>query len=138
YFLYLTDVDLGEVDALIEESPRDAKRMLAREIVTMYHDGSAAKAAEAEFDRIHVRHERPSDVPQVSLDRALVKDDGTVWVIDLLQGSGLVGSRSEAKRLIEQGGVRVNESKVESADVDLPFAAPMLVQVGKRAFVELT
>ena len=137
YFLYLTDIDLGEVDALINESPRDAKRMLAREIVTMYHDADAAQAAEAEFDRIHVRHERPSDVPQISLDRTLLKDDGTVWVIDLLQASGLVESRGEAKRLIAQGGVRINEEKIVSADLDVPFDPPLLVQVGKRSFAEL-
>lgn len=134
YFGSLTDV---EPEALSGLSPRDLKRRLGIEIVSMYHNAEAAQAAQEEFDRIHVRHERPSEVPQVSLDRALVKDDGTVWVIDLLQGSGLVGSRGDAKRLIAQGGVRVNESKVESADADLPFAAPMLVQVGKRAFVEI-
>jgi len=137
YFLYLTDIDLDEVDKLIVDSPRDAKRKLAREIVTMYHDADAAGSAEREFDRIHVRHERPSDVPHVTLDRSLVKDDGTIWIIDLLQASGLVGSRGEAKRLIQQGGVKVNDSKLDSPDADLPFSAPMLVQVGKRSFADV-
>ena len=137
YYIYLTDVELADIESLIEESPRDAKRRLAREIVSMYHDTDAAKSAELEFDRIHIHHDRPTDIPQLSLDRALLKDDGTIWVIDLLQASGLVSSRGEAKRLIQQGGVRVNEEKVDSPDLDLPFAAPMLVQVGKRSFVEL-
>jgi tyrosyl-tRNA synthetase len=49
----------------------------------------------------------------------------------------LVDSRSQAKRLIQQGGVRINDEKVTSPDVDVTFAAPVLVQVGKRSFVEL-
>ena len=137
YYIYLTDVELVQVESLIEESPRDAKRRLAREIVTMYHDADAAAEAEAEFDRIHIHHDRPSDISELSLDRALLKDDGTIWVIDLLQASGLVSSRGEAKRLVQQGGVRVNEKKIDSPDLDLSFSAPMLVQVGKRSFVEL-
>jgi len=138
YFDKLTDIPLdAELEAAIQASPRDAKRMLARTIVTMYHDASAAEAAEAEFDRIHVHHDRPSDVPQVELDRTILKDDMTIWVVDLLQASGLVGSRGEAKRLIQQGGVKVNDQRVDSQDLDIPFAPPVLVQVGKRAFVEL-
>ena len=134
YFVFLTDADLPSD---LADAPRDAKRSLAREIVSMYHSADAAAAAEAEFDRIHVHHERPSEVPQVSLDRALLKPDGSIWIIDLLQASGLVGSRGEAKRLIQQGGVRVNEEKVDSQDLDIPFDPPLLVQVGKRAFAEL-
>jgi len=135
YFVFLTDV---APPAGLAKSPRDVKRQLAREIVSMYHDAEAAEAAEAEFDRIHIRHERPTDVPQIELDRALLKEDGTIWIIDLLQASGLLGSRGEAKRLIQQGGVKVNEEKVDSQDLDVPFEPPVLVQVGKRAFVELT
>jgi tyrosyl-tRNA synthetase len=138
YFDWLTDVDLDEdLEWSISDAPRDAKRRLAREIVGMYHDPDAAEAAEAAFDRIHVHHERPTDVPQVELDRSLLKDDGTIWIVDLLQASGQVASRGEAKRLIQQGGVKVNEEKVDSQDLDVPFDPPVLVQVGKRSFVEL-
>jgi len=138
YFDRLTDVVLdAEFDRSIETSPRDAKRRLAREIVGMYHDAAAAESAESEFDRIHVHHERPSEIPQVALDRSLLKEDGSIWIIDLLQASGLVSSRGEAKRLIEQGGVKVNEEKIESQDLDVPLDPPMLVQVGKRSFVEV-
>ena len=138
YFDKLTDVPLDDdLKASIETAPRDAKRRLAREIVTMYHGSAAAEPAEAEFDRIHVRHERPTEIPQVNLDRSLLKDDGSIWIIDLLQASGLVHSRGEAKRLIQQGGVKVNDEKVDSQDLDVPFDPPALVQVGKRSFVEL-
>jgi len=138
YFDWLTDVELDEdLERSISDAPRDAKRRLARVIVAMYHDDAAAESAEAAFDRIHVHHERPAEVPRVGLDRSLLKSDGTIWIVDLLQTSGLVASRGEAKRLIQQGGVKVNEEKVDSQDLDVPFDPPILVQVGKRSFVEL-
>jgi len=133
YFLYLTDVP---DEAVADLPPRDAKRRLAQELVTMYYGATAAAAAQEEFDRIHIRRERPSDVPQIAIDRTHVKEDGTIWVIDLLEATGLVASRAEAKRLIAQGGVRINNDRVESVDLDLPFHPPMLIQVGKRAFAE--
>jgi tyrosyl-tRNA synthetase len=110
---------------------------LAWEIVSIYHGEAEAEAAREAFERVHIRHERPSDVPQIELDRALVKGDGTIWIVSMLDAAGLVESRGEAKRLIAQGGVRVNERRVEAIDADLPFEPPMLVQVGKRTFVEL-
>jgi len=136
YFFQLTDLDMSEADALIASSPRDAKRRLALEIVAHYHDEDLALAAQEEFDRIHIQHARPSDVPQVKIDRGLLKDGNVIWVISLLQGSGLVNSRGEAKRLIMQGGVRVNEERITSPDLELPFEPPMLIQVGKRSFAE--
>ncbi|MBU1049297.1 tyrosine--tRNA ligase [Candidatus Bipolaricaulota bacterium] len=134
YFVFLTDINPDTVNDL---SPRDAKRMLARELVTMYHSADAAAEAQEEFDRIHIRHERPTEVPQVSLDRSLVKEDGGVWIIDLLQASGLVESRSQAKRLIQQGGVKINDEKASSPELDIPFHPPVMIQVGKRGFTEL-
>ena len=86
---------------------------------------------------IHIQRDRPSEIPQIELDRSLLKSDGTIWIIDLLQASGLVSSRGEAKRLIQQGGVKVNEEPIESQDLDVPFTPPILVQVGKRSFAEL-
>ena len=138
YFDRLTDVPLDdELERTIEASPRDAKRRLAREIIGMYHSPDAAGSAESEFDRIHIHHDRPTEIAQVSLDRSLLKDGGTIWIVNLLQASGLVKSRGEARRLIQQGGVKVNEEKVDSQEIDVPFDPPVLVQVGKRSFVEL-
>ncbi len=135
YFEQLTDVT---VDAWEDLPPRDAKRLLARTLVAWYHSDDEALIAEEEFDRIHIRHERPSDVDRRRLERDAVKENGTVWVVDLLERSGLVGSRGEAKRLIKQGGVRIQEQAVTDVNADLVFSPPMLVQVGKRKFVELT
>ena len=134
YFFYLTDVP---AEALSELPPRDAKRRLAWELVAMYHDREGADAAREEFDRVHIHRERPSEITQIRVDRALIKDDETIWIIDLLEASGLVQSRAEAKRLIQQGGVRVNEEPISSVDLDLSFEPPLLIQVGKRFFVEV-
>jgi len=136
YFYQLTDVIVEDVQPMIEDVPRDAKRVLAREIVSIYHDKDAAMAAQEEFDRVHIQHERPSEVPQVQIDRTLIKEDGAIWIVDLLQASNLVKSRGEAKRLIAQGGVKINDERISSADLDLPFEPPILIQVGKRAFAE--
>ncbi|HDL85495.1 MAG TPA: tyrosine--tRNA ligase [Candidatus Acetothermia bacterium] len=136
YFFQLTDIEMAKAESLIERSPRDAKRRLALEIVAHYHDKDAAIAAQEEFDRVHIQHERPSDVPQVKIDRELLKDGNVIWVISLLQGSGLVKSRGEAKRLIMQGGVKINEERIASPELELAFNPPMLIQVGKRSFVE--
>ncbi len=133
YFFYLTDVLYDEVAFL---PPRDAKRRLAREVVTMYHSADEAIVAQEEFDRVHIRHERPTQIDQVAIDRNLLKDGARIWVIDLLEGSGLVASRSEAKRLISQGGVRINDERVSSVDLELEFTPPLVIQVGKRSFVE--
>jgi tyrosyl-tRNA synthetase len=132
YFDALTHVP----DEQRESSPRDRKRQLAREVVKEFHSAEAADAAQVEFDRVFVQHERPSDVPRVSIDRALLKEGGTIWVVDLLEASGLVTSRAEAKRLIAQGGVKIGGERVAREDLDVPFAPPLLIQVGKRAFAE--
>jgi len=138
YYCFLTDIDLDEVRPTIQSAPRDAKRRLAMELASAYHGSDAAARARDEFDRIHIHRERPSEVPGVRLDRRFVKPDGTVWIVDLLEASGLVASRGDARRLVEQGGVRVNEARIERPDADVPFEPPVLVQVGKRSFVELT
>jgi len=133
YFLRLTD---SEPRSITDLAPRDAKRALAREIITIYHGKKAAEAAQEEFDRVHIRHECPQEVLQVLIDRNLLKEDGTIWVIDLLEAAGMVKSRGEAKRLIAQGGVRIGNERIASPDLDLPFEPPLLIQVGKRSFAE--
>jgi len=136
YFAFLTDVDIEEAREEIARSPRDAKRRLAMEIVTIYHGAEAAGAARDEFDRIHVRHERPSEVERLELDRSLVKEDGTVWVVDLLAASGLVNSRGEAKRVIRQGGARVNGERIPSEILGEPIRIREEELVGRREGVD--
>jgi tyrosyl-tRNA synthetase len=111
-----------------ETEPNEAKRELARRIVERYHDAGAAKAAEEHFDRLHVRHELPEEI-----EEARVAADGPLHLPALL--ADLFGlSRSEARRLIEQGGVKIDERVVDGDQLDIPTDGldGAVVQVGKR------
>jgi tyrosyl-tRNA synthetase len=134
YFELLTEVPWDEVKAF---HPKDCKARLAWEIVRFFHGGKKADEAKEEFERVFSRGERPSEVERVFINPGLIKKDGTIWIVDLLSGSSSVKSRSEAKRLIEQGAVWVSGKRIKSVDCDLPFEEGMLLRVGKRRFVEV-
>jgi tyrosyl-tRNA synthetase len=111
-----------------EGEPNLAKRELARRIVERYHDRAAAEAAERHFDRLHVEHEPPEEI-----EEATVAANGSLHLPALLaEQFGL--SRSEARRLIEQGGVRINGRVVAADQLDLPVDGldGAVLQVGKR------
>jgi tyrosyl-tRNA synthetase len=111
-----------------EGEPNLAKRELARRIVERYHDRAAAEAAERHFDRLHVEHEPPEEI-----EEATVAANGSLHLPALLaEQFGL--SRSEARRLIEQGGVRIDGRVVAADQLDLPVDGldGAVLQVGKR------
>jgi len=112
-------------------SGRDAKRALARAIVTRYHGPGAAEAAEAHFDRVHVAREVPDDIPTISLPAA-----ATVHLPELLGGE-LGMSRSDVRRTIGQGGVRLDGVPVSELDLSTEGLAGRVLQVGKRRFFRL-
>jgi tyrosyl-tRNA synthetase len=115
-------------------SPRDAKRALARALVARFHSEDAAAAAEAEFDRIHVRHEAPSNMPEVEWPRG----DGSVHLPALLAAVFAV-STSEARRTLGQGGVRLDGMPVASGTLDLSAdeVDGRVLQLGKRRFARV-
>jgi tyrosyl-tRNA synthetase len=116
------------------QGPRDAKRGLAVALVARFHGADAASAAEAAFDRQFVRHELPEDVPELEWRRA----EGTVHVPALLaQAFGV--STSQARRAIEQGGVKVDGQPLADASFDLAAdeVDGKVVQLGKRRFVRV-
>jgi tyrosyl-tRNA synthetase len=116
------------------EAPRDAKRALARALVTRFHSSAAAESAEAAFDRIHVRHEAPEDMPEVEF----AASDGTVHLPALLAAAFGV-STSEARRNLAAGGVRLDGEPLAGGLLDLPAAEVdgRVVQLGKRRFVRV-
>jgi tyrosyl-tRNA synthetase len=142
WFRLCTDFEPGEVDAIDRQladgslRPDIAKRRLAREIVRLYHGEEAAVAAEARFDQIHRRHEVPDDVEEMALPDDTIRD-GSIWLPRLLTTTGLAASNGEARRLIEQGGVRVDGEPVGDPDAELPAEslAGKVLQVGRRRFV---
>ena len=87
-------------------NPRDVKAHLAREIVTQFHDEASAHAAEAEFVRMFRQGALPTDIPIIALNAAL-RDAKTI--VDALIAANLASSKSEARRLVKQGGVRLDK-----------------------------
>jgi tyrosyl-tRNA synthetase len=111
--------------------PRDAKRALARHLVARFHDAEAAERAEAHFDRLFVEREAPDDVEEATFEAV----NGTVHLPAVLEGQFGV-SRSEGRRLLAQGGVRLDGEALGADDQDLPAERldGALLQVGKRRF----
>ena len=119
------------------ESPRDAKRALARALVARFHDPAAAAAAEQAFDRIHREHRPPEEMP-VAVLTANGADDALVHLPALLAEAFGV-SRSEARRSLEQGGVKLDGEPLAGAPLDRPLDEldGRVLQLGKRRFVRL-
>jgi tyrosyl-tRNA synthetase len=128
YVELCTDLRAQEVNKL---SPRDAKAKLAREIVKIYHGEKEAERAEEEFEKVFQKKEKPSSVPRVQVAQK------TLPLGELLIAAGLAGSKAEARRLVEQGGVRVDEEVQSEANREIQIKPGMVLRVGKRRFVEI-
>jgi tyrosyl-tRNA synthetase len=117
-----------------EHSPRDAKRALARDLVAWLHSPEAAAAAERRFDRVHVDHEAPEEIQEASFQ----SDGGVVHLPGLIAEEFRI-SRSEARRLIDQGGVMLGEAPLATGEYDIPGerADGEVLKVGKRRFRRL-
>jgi tyrosyl-tRNA synthetase len=114
-------------------NPRDLKAALGRRLVERFWDESAARAAEERFDRLFRRHEAPEEMPEIEVSPT---DPAGVSVLDLLTSAEFAPSRAQAKRLIAQGGVRLDGEPVESADQRLQ-PGEYVLQAGKRRFVRV-
>jgi tyrosyl-tRNA synthetase len=131
---------MGTYYELLLEEPLDrsrpaveSKRELARRIVARFHGPEAAEAAERRFDRLHVEREAPDDVPEASLP------EGEVVHLPEVISSTFGISRSEARRLLSQGGVRLAGEALDGDALDLPARRleGEVLQVGKRRFARL-
>lgn len=140
YFRLCTPVPIDEVDAIEtslaagREHPNQVKRRLGREIVTLYHDAEAARAAEESFDRVFKEHKAPTDIPGIEVE---LGDE--VYIPRLLQQLGLAASAGEGRRLIDQGGVKLDGAPLESALYTCARARVegAVIQVGKRRFARV-
>jgi tyrosyl-tRNA synthetase len=142
YFELLTDVEPAEVASMSREmekgelNPRDAKLRLAREIVTLYHSEEAAKKAEAEFLKVFARGSLPTDIPVKELSRSQLMD-GKIWIARLINELEMADSNSQARRLIDQGAVRIDGNRVTDVGLELEPADGMVIRVGKRRIAEV-
>ncbi len=122
--------------ACLEEgrNPRDAKVLLAKELVERFHSAADADAAEAEFNNRFRAGAMPSEIPEVTVEAP----EGSIMIGQLLKQAGLVPSTGEANRNIEQGGVRIDGEKIADRRLMIEKGAEIVVQVGKRKWARIT
>lgn len=131
YLTLLTGLPRAEIDALLDTDrthPRDAKIALARRIVTEYSSAEAAEAAAAEFDRVFSRREAPTDMPEIPVAGA------KMGVVELVVSAGFARSNSEAKRLVSQHAVSLDDAKITDIHAEVELATGQVLRVGKRRF----
>jgi tyrosyl-tRNA synthetase len=139
YFELATDVrreKLAEVKSKLVDknfNPRDLKRELARNLVTIYHSAEAAIQAEEEFDRIFIKKDLPDEIEEFSIDTGMTG----INIIDLLSLVKLVSSKGEARRLVAQGGVSIDGEKIMEISTSVIVSSPVVLKVGKRRFIRL-
>ncbi len=134
YFELATDVSAEEITQIKAElaggaNPRDVKARLAREVVALYAGADHVEAAEAHFDSVFRKGETPEEMSDF-----VVAEGSTL--VDVLVGSGLATSKSDARRTLEQGAVKLDGAVV--TDGEMIVSTPAVLQKGKRHFVRLT
>ena len=139
YFELLSFRPLAEIEGFkqkIEEgaNPRDIKFLLGQEIVARFHGAAAGQAAQDEFVARFQKGALPDDMPELSL----AVEAGGIGIVELLKQCQLVASGSEANRLLEQGGVKVDGEKAADRSLKLQAGGSHVLQVGKRKFARVS
>ncbi len=130
--LYYDESQLKEIEKAMHENPRDTKARLAYEIVRLFHSEDAARRAAAEFDRIFRERQAPSDMPEFA-----VPPEGKN-IVDIIYELGFAKSKSEARRIVSQGGAKIDGEKVTNIEaVIVPKQEGSVLKVGKRRFARL-
>ena len=121
---YEFDLNAGKI------SPRDIKRKLAREIVSIYYDDESSVYAEQNFDKIFVTKTIPDDIPEIIIDN-------DTRIIELVKNAKLVDSNSEIRRLIKQGAVKIDDSVVSDINFIVNSDKEIIIKIGKRKFLKV-
>ncbi len=138
YFELITDLKPAEIKELKDRleagtlHPRDAKMLLAKTIVRMYHGVEAAAKAEQHFISVFQKGAMPEEIPAVQWE-----GNTEISLIDLLVELKLLSSKSEARRMIENRGVKINGVKATDTKLEVTISNGLILQVGKRKFVEI-
>ena len=136
YIELCTGLDLEEARDLINRDIKEAHRVFARELVTLYHGEEPVANAEERFDYV-AKGGIPDDVPEVYLG-ADELEDGTVWICKLATSAGLTKSNGEARRLIKNRGLRLNGEQVSDETLQVNLEEPVVLQRGKDTFVRVS
>lgn len=137
YFKLLTNLDeneLAQIKSALKDSsknPRDIKVELAKNIITTYHNKKSAKKAEEEFNKIFRDKQKPSDIEEIKLEI------GNWKLVDLLYELKIVSSKGEARRLVQQGGIKIDDIVQKDFEKEIKVKDEMIAQVGKRRFVKI-
>ena len=137
YYELTTNVsnnELSKIKIELEDqskNPRDLKRALARKLVEMYHSKEEALAAEEEFDNIFIKKGIPDDVPEIKIE------DDSINILDLITKVNFAPTKSEARRLVMQGGVSISDKKITDFKADVSIEDGMILKVGKRKFIKI-
>lgn len=134
YFEYCTRVlDFETIKLDFEKgnaNPRDLKRRLAREIVEIYHTKQKAFKAEEDFDNLFIKKDIPDNIPEISLE-----EDSKL--LDIMLNHAMVTSKGEGKRMIKQGGVKLNDVKISDLNTNVSKGSESILKVGKRKFLKI-
>ncbi|QQE77471.1 tyrosine--tRNA ligase [Alicyclobacillus sp. SO9] len=137
YFELVSDIALPDLEVIKTGldagtiHPRDLKMQLAQELVTRFHNASAATEAVERWQTVFQQGAVPDDMPELSVA------EGPQWIVGVLVDAKLVPSRSEARRMVVQGAVKMNGEKVTDPNAELEFPIDAVLQVGKRKFVRI-
>lgn len=137
YFLLATNTPREQIEQIRKSysNPRDRKLILAHTIVEQYYDSHKARLAQESFISQFTKKELPTDIPEVKLK------SGNYLPADILVQTKLATSKSDARRLLEQGGVKINQKVVAKAQINVPIKIGiknnLVIQVGKRRFVKI-
>ena len=136
YFEFATEIPNDKLTAIENDlengisNPRDLKRELARELVSLYHNSDAAFTAEKEFDALFIQKDEPDDMPEYRLAES-------EKLIGIMVKNGMVASNGEGKRMISQGGVRLDKEKVDDIHSTIEPGKNVVLKVGKRKFLRI-
>ena len=134
YFEYCTRVlDFETIKLDFEKgnaNPRDLKRRLAREIVEIYHTKQKAFKAEEDFDSIFIKKDIPDNIPEITLEEDFK-------LLDIMLNHAMVTSKGEGKRMIKQGGVKLNDVKISDINTNVSKDIESILKVGKRKFLKI-
>ena len=136
YFELATQVPLPEIEEIKKairegENPMIFKKKLGRAIVEVYYSKEDGEKAEQEFTNIFSEHKLPEDIELMKLSTNKIN------IVSLISENGLASSKSEARRLIQQGAVKINHKKIDDVDTEVSIVDETLVQVGKRRFLRV-
>ena len=136
YYLLVANISTQEIEdyklllKMDKITYRDLKRKLARDIIKIYYNEKFASQAEINFDKIFIKKDIPDDIP-------IYKMSMSEKIVDVIHNSNLVNSKSEIKRLIKQGAVKINEETVSDIQLTIDSTKEVVVKIGKRKFLKI-